>query len=555
MRRLLILALLLSPAALFGQTAKYLNWCQAGAQAVAVTGIASTTTVQASMPSCTVTVYLHGTLTLATIYSDSINTPLGNPFTANTDATYAFYAAIASHYDVVTTGTVQTVLGPVGQTVTLSDIVIGGGGTGTGCSTGGDVGGPCGAQEVVGILSNPLPVLATGFLNWTGSAWAFSSAGISSVTINNGTGITGGGTGSTFTLAVTSPVVLNNQANVFTAGSKQSVTPSATTAGLRLVGVTADPSSLASGDIWFRSDLPFLNWYDGTITQSLMNQSTLVTLAQLNDGTPATGRMPYEATGGGSLAWLPPGTTGCYLGLSGASLPSWDGNLCSVTGSPNNLNYNGTITATKFIGTGPYYLSSPAAGGALTLPGASLSALAVDSSGILNESILNAAFTPVTLGSGGAGALTKWTGTNTTGSANAVESTNGMQPHENVDLQLNQLTFEGATAGTYTAGMLACVTATNTIGNCASGAGNLAYIGVLIAKNGTAPQYVTLGNVNVTSHLSASFTAGDYVCTDASNAGVVTDNGTTVCGAGTKQVGIVYTTDTTVFSHVITLAR
>ena len=34
-----------------------------------------------------------------------------------------------------------------------------------------------GTTEVVGLLTHPLPSLSTGFLNWSGTAWAFSAAG------------------------------------------------------------------------------------------------------------------------------------------------------------------------------------------------------------------------------------------------------------------------------------------------------------------------------------------------------------------------------------------
>lgn len=50
-----------------------------------------------------------------------------------------------------------------------------------------------------------------------------------------------------------SAVVLNNQANTYTSGSKQSVQHSATTAGFRLVGTAGDPSTPADGDVWYDS--------------------------------------------------------------------------------------------------------------------------------------------------------------------------------------------------------------------------------------------------------------------------------------------------------------
>lgn len=75
-------------------------------------------------PSATVTVYLSGTLTLASIFSDESGTAKANPFTANTDASWSFYAA-AGRYDIKFSGT------NVPVPFTISDVFIiasGGGG-------------------------------------------------------------------------------------------------------------------------------------------------------------------------------------------------------------------------------------------------------------------------------------------------------------------------------------------------------------------------------------------------------------------------------------------
>ena len=81
------------------------GWCEYGNQTVSTGGLTSTTTVQKSFPSCTVTVYLAGTSTPATIYSDNAGspTPLGNPFTAQSNGSWQFFAA-QGLYDVVLSG-------------------------------------------------------------------------------------------------------------------------------------------------------------------------------------------------------------------------------------------------------------------------------------------------------------------------------------------------------------------------------------------------------------------------------------------------------------------
>ena len=83
------------------------KFCEVGGQTVNVQGLNSTTHVQRSFPRCTVEVFLTGTTTHpSNIYSDNLSTPtpLANPFTANTDGSFGFYAATTACYDIVTSG-------------------------------------------------------------------------------------------------------------------------------------------------------------------------------------------------------------------------------------------------------------------------------------------------------------------------------------------------------------------------------------------------------------------------------------------------------------------
>lgn len=86
---------------------KLQGWCQQGNAIVTTSGLLSSTKVQGSYPSCTVTVYLAGTITLATIYADNSLTPKANPFTAASDGTWFFYAA-NTRYDVAFSGAGMT---------------------------------------------------------------------------------------------------------------------------------------------------------------------------------------------------------------------------------------------------------------------------------------------------------------------------------------------------------------------------------------------------------------------------------------------------------------
>lgn len=66
--------------------------CEQGGQRLTILGAQSSTYVQASYPACTVTVYVVGSGTPTTIYVDNSGTPLSNPFVANLDGSYYFYA-------------------------------------------------------------------------------------------------------------------------------------------------------------------------------------------------------------------------------------------------------------------------------------------------------------------------------------------------------------------------------------------------------------------------------------------------------------------------------
>jgi hypothetical protein len=108
-------------------------------------------------------------------------------------------------------------------------------------------------------------------------------------------------------------------------------------------------------------------------------------------------------------------------------------------------------------------------------------------------------------------------------------------------------------AATYNTGGLACVTATNTVGDCGSTAANSFFIGINLAKDGALPNYATAGVATVKGPSSQTWTAGDIVCTNASTAAVSADIGaSTNCPGAQRQVGIVAVTNTGT-THQVTL--
>lgn len=109
------------------------NFCQAGGQQVNTQGLLSSTRVQASYPLCTVTVHDAGTINISTIFSTSGGGALTNPFTANSDGSFLFFASSAVCYDVTISG--GTPPNTLPAPFTYSNICIGNGGGGGGTGT------------------------------------------------------------------------------------------------------------------------------------------------------------------------------------------------------------------------------------------------------------------------------------------------------------------------------------------------------------------------------------------------------------------------------------
>jgi hypothetical protein len=137
-RKLLFISLLLCAGVAFGQNLSGANGdCEIGGEQALTQAIPSTATQQigttnvnagagviASFPNCHVTVFFTGTGTKANLFSSNVVSPpaLSNPFTANADGSWTFFAAFTPCYDIViTTGT-----GPaLPYSRTFSDVCLG----------------------------------------------------------------------------------------------------------------------------------------------------------------------------------------------------------------------------------------------------------------------------------------------------------------------------------------------------------------------------------------------------------------------------------------------
>lgn len=104
------------------------GFAQQGGETVFTAGIASRTLVQSSFPLATITVYYSGTVEQALIYSDNQDfpTPLSNPFTADINGHWFFYAP-NGRYDVMIASPELDVPWTIGD-ILLYDPPAGGGG-------------------------------------------------------------------------------------------------------------------------------------------------------------------------------------------------------------------------------------------------------------------------------------------------------------------------------------------------------------------------------------------------------------------------------------------
>ena len=104
MRKLSTFLLFLIPLGALGQNSLYTNFCVSGAQQSLTSGLASSNYLEGVIPQCLVTVFLSGTMTQATIYSNASGTALTNPFQANMNGAWLFYASNSLQYDCMFSG-------------------------------------------------------------------------------------------------------------------------------------------------------------------------------------------------------------------------------------------------------------------------------------------------------------------------------------------------------------------------------------------------------------------------------------------------------------------
>jgi len=123
MKKLIQLAFLITFSSLcYAQNLNYNGSCSQGSVKALTSGSPSSNYLQSAVPGCLVSVYVHSSQVLAAIFLED-GTPKPNPFTAQSNAAFNFYASSNSHYDVTMRASGMT-------TTTLTDVSLGSGGAG-----------------------------------------------------------------------------------------------------------------------------------------------------------------------------------------------------------------------------------------------------------------------------------------------------------------------------------------------------------------------------------------------------------------------------------------
>jgi hypothetical protein len=241
------------------------------------------------------------------------------PYSLDQNAVYTVAGGDGSK-TIVTPGTNVTVTGVgtvgdpyvVGATGGSGDMVLNDVQTVTGIKTFGEPGN-IGKFRIAGLISGSVGIIApavAGFGSVTLPTTGTLSTLAGTETLTNKT-ITGS------TMAYGSNTMTNvaslNTPQVFTAGARKSFQANATTAGIRLLGVTSDPSAAETGGIWYRGDTEKYTYRGTASNRSLVTEF----LAQpLTNKTIAIGSNTF---------------TGAFSDANIASASTWNSKISSIS--------------------------------------------------------------------------------------------------------------------------------------------------------------------------------------------------------------------------------
>jgi hypothetical protein len=338
MKHLYALCVFIFTASASAQVAAANGYCNLGGAQSVTSGLSSSNYLQGIIPSCSVTVYLTGTTTLATIYADSNLTILNNPFTANAASStnpgyWLFFAAINQGYDVVLSGGVSPNIYPSAVTLTAlypgTDIIAG-----ITQLTGDVTAGPGnGAQvaTVVRVNGAAIPTLATVLgSNSSSQLIAASTTGSGNVVLSASPTLTGTLTAAAANLS--GAITLQNYTGYLYCNGSSSICNASTTV----------PYSSLSGTVptWNQNTTGTAANITATSNTTLTSLVNLATVGTITTGT-WNGTVVSTTFGGTGQNWS--SSTGI------PSLSSGTFSLLSTTGSGSVVLANGPTIGSIYI--------------------------------------------------------------------------------------------------------------------------------------------------------------------------------------------------------------
>jgi hypothetical protein len=217
--------------------------------------------------------------------------------------------------------------------------------------------------EVNGIAD----LSANGIVARTGSG-TFAGRTITGTTnqivVTDGNGVSGNPV-----INVGSDIVQIDLANTYNAGNKQSFDADATSADIRLIGHTADPSTLSAGDMWYNSannvfmgrfnttsrQFATLNGLETLTNKTITSSSNVIGGVTMTLGSDGEWDL-YTRNASGVLERISNGTTGQFLGANTGAKPTWQ-SPSGGGGAPTDAQYlvsalNGTLSAERLLTAG-----------------------------------------------------------------------------------------------------------------------------------------------------------------------------------------------------------